>query len=501
MRKIGIIDLGSNTTRLIIMAHQPGLCFRLTDEVSEVARLAEGVSSTGRLQAEPIRRAVEALTMFATFCRSTGVDTVRAVGTSAIREASNQDDFWQALRRSSDLDLQIISAEEEATYGFLGAANALNLHEGFTFDTGGGSTQICAVRYGRMARFASVQAGVVRFTEEFVQSDPISKRDLRNLREGARKAFADLEWFRAAEGQTLAGMGGTVRTLARIDQKQRNYSVDHVHGYILTRTALAGILEQLTQKNRREREQIPGLKSERADVTTAGAVIIDALLEQSGFDQIQVSGQGVREGIFYAHFLAEQEHPRFDDVRNFSVLNLARLSFYEPDHVAKVTELSLSLFDQLLPLHLYGAWEREMLTYGATLHDIGVTVGYYDHHKHSAYLIHNATLLGFNHREVVIIAALARNHRKGQADLSSFADVLAPDDAERVARLSALLRIAEYLERSKSQVIDTLRVEIGDEVQVFVAAHGDASVEIWDANRRSGLFRKAFGMSLTINAA
>lgn len=138
MRKIGIIDLGSNTTRLIVMAYDPGYCFRLVDEVSEVVRLAEGVGSNRMLRSEPIQRAVTALSMFERFCRSTGVEQIVAVGTSAIREAANQEEFWAALRRETTLDLRIISAQEEAYYGFLGAANALQLRDGFSFDTGGG---------------------------------------------------------------------------------------------------------------------------------------------------------------------------------------------------------------------------------------------------------------------------------------------------------------------------------------------------------------------------
>ncbi|MBX0329302.1 Ppx/GppA family phosphatase [Oscillochloris sp. ZM17-4] len=502
MQKIGIIDLGSNTTRLIVMAYEPGSCFRLTDEVSETVRLAEGVGASRTLRAEPIHRAVEALSMFERFCRNTGVTQIIAVGTSAIREAQNQDVFWQALQRQTSLDLQIISAEEEAYLGYLGTINALTIRDGFVFDTGGGSTQVSAVRDRRLLRSFSAQAGVLRFTERFVKSDPISKSDMRRLREGAQQAFAGIDWVRAGDGLQLAGMGGTVRTLARMDQKQRGYSLDRIHGYVLSRAALAAMIEQMAGRTRRERESIPGLKSDRADVTLAGAVIIDQLMEQGGFSELTVSGQGVREGLFYQHFLQPADPPIMEDQRAFSILNLARLHGYEPAHCAKVAELSLSLFDQLAPIHLYGAWERELLGHAALIHDIGVQVGYYDHHKHSAYLVFNAALLGFTHREIVILACLARNHRKGMADVSEHALILQPDDEQRIARLSALLRLAEYLERSKSQVVRAVEVRAAEtSIQIVVHADGDPTVEIWDANRRAGLMKKAFGRPVEIVAA
>jgi exopolyphosphatase / guanosine-5'-triphosphate,3'-diphosphate pyrophosphatase len=180
------------------------------------------------------------------------------------------------------------------------------------------------------------------------------------------------------------------------------------------------------------------------------------------------------------------------------VQNLARIYNYEAIHAAKVRDLSLSLFDQLRPLHSYGDWERELLGYAATLHDIGVAVGYYDHHKHGAYLVMNSALLGFTHREIIMLAMLVRYHRKGEVSVDQHSDILHPADGDRLARLSALLRLAEYLERSKSQVIQGLHVELGDTIRVITRSVGDATVEIWDANRRAGLFQKAFGKPIEI---
>lgn len=498
-KRIGIIDLGSNTTRLIVMAYKPDHCFKLIDEVSEVVRLAEGVGEDRMLQPRPMFRAIEALKLFHTFCRSTEVNEIIAAGTSALREAANQAVFLSELKREAGLDLRILSARDEAFYAYLGAVNSLSFTDGFVIDTGGGSTQVTAVRERGFCHSFSTQAGVVRFTERYLHSDPISKRDFRALEQGAAAAFAGLDWLAKAPGQRLVGLGGTVRNLARMDQKRRRYPLDRTHGYVLTRTALDELVEILRGSSQREREGMAGLNRDRADVIVAGAVIVRQLLHQSGFEEMLISGQGLREGLFYERFLAGQPQPLLADIRRFSVLNLARIHRYEAHHVEKVRDLSLALFDQLQPLHGYGAWERELLGYAALIHDIGVQVGYYDHHKHTAYLVFNAALQGFSHREVTLLALLARNHRKGEADPSEYSAILAPDDGVRLARLSALLRIAEYLERSKSQAVAGLRAEIGaDAVRVAVEATGDVTVEVWDANRRTGLFKKAFGKPIEI---
>lgn len=500
--RIGVIDLGSNTTRLIVLAYQPQQSFRLIDEVRELVRLAEGIGDDGLLQPQAIYRAIEALKMFATLCRATSVQKVVAVGTSALRDATNQADFLRLLKQESGLDMRVLSEQEEAYYGFLGAINSMPVSDGFVIDIGGGSTEVAEIYRRTFGRWTSQPVGVVRLTERHVQSDPISAKDFRAVKQAAADTFASIEWLQAAPGRTLVGIGGTVRNLARIDQKRRNYPLERLHGYVLTLKALDSIIGMLRKKDLSEREDIPGLNSDRADVILSGAVILQQLMAQGNFEEILISGQGLRDGLFYEHFLGHQRLPLMNDVRGFTVQNLAHIYDYEAAHAAQVRDLSLSLFDQLQPLHGYGPWERELLSYAAILHDIGIQVGYYDHHKHSAYILVNTTLPGFTHREVALLALLVRSHRKGSVDVGEYRAVLADDDDARVAQLGSLLRLAEYLEESKSQVVSSLDVQIEESmVHVWLHTRGDATVELWNVNRRTGLFKKAFGRDIEIAAA
>lgn len=502
MERIGILDLGSNTARLMVMAYRPHHSFRLVDEVSERVRLVEGVGNSGELQHEPMRRAIETVKMASDFCRSMEITHVMPVATSAVRDATNQTEFLDEVERESGLRLRVLSGEEEAYYGYLGVVNSLAFSDGCVVDIGGGSAEVTAVRGRALWRAASYPAGIVRFGERYVRSDPISNKDFRALEEGAAEVFKSLTWLDAVAGTTLVGVGGTARSLAHVHQKAINYPLDRVHGYTMSLQDLEGLIEMLRGMNQREREHVPGLSRHRADVILAGAVLFRQLMQQGNFEQMLISGQGLREGLFYEHFLQGQEPPLFENTRAFTVQNLAHRYNYEPLHVAKVRDLSLALFDQLTPLHGYGIWERELLSYGATLHDIGVTVDYYDHHKHSAYLVQNSSLPGFTHREIVMLTMMVRYHRKGDIQTRPFEHVLAEDDSERIARLSALLRIAEYLERSKSQNVRDLRVEItNDLVRVEAQTSGEAAVEIWDANRRTSLFRKSFGRPIEIARA
>jgi exopolyphosphatase/guanosine-5'-triphosphate,3'-diphosphate pyrophosphatase len=502
--RIGVIDLGSNTTRLIVMGYTPHHSFRLLDEVRESVRLAEGVGADGKLQPKPMERAVATMRLFNNLCVSTGVTEVVPVATSAVREASNREAFLERVEREAELRFRVLTAEQEAYYGYLGVVNTLDLRDFFLIDIGGGSTQVTMARGRGFVRAFSQPVGVVRFTDRFVRSDPISSKDFKALEAAAAEAFAGLDWLRSsgalqAQGRaTLAGIGGTIRTLAEADMKANGYPLDRVHGYVLARARLEELITQLRGMTLRQREELPGISRDRADLILAGAVILAQLMGQGGFDAITVAGQGLREGLFYERFLVDETPPLFADMRGFSVQNLARLYNYEALHAAKVRELSLAMFDQLRPLHGYGDAERALLGFAATLHDIGLAVSYYDHHKHGEYLIANAALLGFSHREIAIMALLVRYHRKGDISVDPYRPLLAPGDEQLVARLAALVRLAEYLERRKSQVVQGLRVELGEKVRIVTRTVGDATVEIWDANRGAGLFRKAYGREVEI---
>lgn len=498
-KRIGIIDLGSNTTRLIVMEYEPGHSFRLIDEVRESVRLIEGMGEDNMLQPAAMDRAVHALDMFAALCRSTGVDHVVVAATSAVRDAANQMDLLTRLRREMDLDVRVLTGQQEAYYGYLGVVNSLPISDGFVVDIGGGSTEITAMQHRQFQQGVSLPVGIVRYKDRYLYSDPVSKKELVALEKAVQSAFSELDWLQGDDAHMLVGVGGTVRNLAKMDQKQRNYPLDKVHGYELTATALDSLIHTMRKLTVAERGALPGLSRDRADVILPGAVILRQIMQKGGFERLLVGGQALREGLFYEHFLADKPLPLFDDVRRFATCNMARLYEYEKAHAEKVQELSSSLFDQLQPLHGMGAWERELLEHAALLHDIGVSVGYYDHHKHSEYLLLNASLPGFIHREIAFLALLVRSHRKGDIKFDHYRMVLQPGDEERIIQLGALLRLAEHLERSKTQVVRKIDLDfVGSTIIGRVHLAGDGTPEIWNASQRTRLFRKAFGRDIEL---
>jgi exopolyphosphatase/guanosine-5'-triphosphate,3'-diphosphate pyrophosphatase len=495
---VAIVDLGSNSFRLVVFRYRPGGLFALTDEIREAVRLSAGMAD-GVLQPDAVTRATAAVRTYAAFCRTSGVSDVVVAATSAIRDAANQADVL-ALLAEHGLPARVLSPEEEAFYGYLGVVNSTTLEDGLFLDVGGGSAQIGRVSRRALERTMSAPIGAVRSTEAFLTSPRTKRNEVKSLRRHVQ-GYLDAEPWLGADGLPLVGTGGTVRTLAAMAQRASDYPLSEVHGYRLTRDALAAIVDALIGLPVSQRGRIPGLKADRADIILGGAIVVDTVMQHTGSDAMEICAQGLREGLFYERFLAPADPPLFPDVRRTSVTNVATRYGEDPRHIDHVARLSLEIFDGTARagLHAGDPVEREWLWAASMLHDVGVIVDYNDHHKHGFYLVLNAGLPGFSHRELAMIALLVRSHRKSPPSFDWLMPVLEPGDDARFWRLAACLRLAEQMERDRAQLVSGVSVEArGKTVTLRLLADVEPSVSLWSAGREAPVFERAFGRRMRL---
>jgi len=502
-RRVAIIDLGSNTARLMIAQFTQGRVFKITDEVSRRVRLGEGIAGNRRLRAAARFRALDAVRMFKSFCDAQGIDHVLPVATAAVRDAGNGASFLEEIARGTGLKFRLISGEEEAFYSTVGVINSLGLFDGIILDVGGGSAEIGLIRDGAFAKGASTPFGTVRTTETYFPGPAVTTGQTKRLDADIDQALDDIGWLKTDGKVPVAGVGGVVRALVRIDRMERKYPLGLVHGYELKRRRLEKLIERIASMPVSERSRrIPGLQKEREDIILSGAMIVAGVMRKTGARKLTVSGQGLREGLFFEEAFKPASKPdSIGRLRRFTVLNLARLYGYEGAHTGHVARLTLSMFDQLQEVHGYGNSEREYLWAAALLHDIGTVIDYYDHHKHSAYIILNAGLPGFDHREIVIIAWLCLNHRRGKPNFSRYQSLLKKEERTMVYRLSSLLRLSEYLDRSRAQIVEDVKLETGSRkvrMKVVPRDGRDVTVELSEARNRVQLFEECFGRRLAI---
>jgi exopolyphosphatase/guanosine-5'-triphosphate,3'-diphosphate pyrophosphatase len=502
-RDAAVIDLGSNSRRRVIYRYVPGGWWRRTGQLQEPVRIAEGLASSGRLSPAAVARGLETLGQFARYlqARRVGPQQVEAVATSAVRDAANRDDLLTPARASTGFDIRVLTAEQEAHSAYLAAVNSSTLTDGTVLDLGGGSLQLVAVS-GRQARaYGSWPLGAVRVTERLLPaSGPVSRKDLKRARAAVREELADAEWLDRT-GPRLVAVGGAARNLATATQRAHGLDGAGIQGHIIRTDELRGLIGELANLPASGRA-LPGIKPSRADIILAAAVVLDAVVDLGGFDGIEVTRAGLREGVFFEKRLLAGRAQLVADVRAASVRNLAVLHGACLRHAEHVAKLALQLHDSLARTGMIKseADERELLRAAATLHDLGMTIGYDGHQGHSHYLILSAGLPGFGPRELALIAQTVRYHRKGTPDLDDLRPFAGSGDRELVQRCALLVRLAELLESGEDQSVREARLEPDGAGDVHLRLQGDDSLARWCARRQIGedALRRVFGRRLVI---
>ncbi len=498
--RLAAIDIGTNSVHMIVVQVRPDFSFEVIDREKEMVRLGAGGLDGKKLTREAMAAALQALSKFERLAKSHQVDEILAVATSATREAENGGAFLKAIERKTGVRPRIITGIEEARLIHLAAVYGVDTPKAaVVIDIGGGSVEI-TLGSGREMKFArSFKIGVIRLTEHFVDSDPISDRDERKM----TKFIGDqvdryLERIVEAGYDRVIGTSGTIVSLGTvataIDQGEAPGEVRNLR---VPAKSLHRVRKMAVEKNLEERLRMPGQDPRRADLMVAGAVLLDTLLRNLEADEITLCDLALREGVLLDYIHRHRRDiarvDRYPDVRKRSVIELAERCSWESEHSRHVAELALALFDQTKRIHGLGDKEREWLEFGSYLHDIGNHISFKGHHRHSYYLIKNGNLRGFAPEEIEMMALLARYHRRAtpQAHHDLIAD-LTRGTRRTVEVLAAFLRLAETLDRSRNGVVKAIEVrERQGTLRISVQAVGDAELEMWAANRQADVIAEA----------
>ncbi|HJS56693.1 MAG TPA: Ppx/GppA family phosphatase, partial [Vicinamibacteria bacterium] len=294
---VAVIDIGSNSGRAVVYGIEPGGTLRILASSRASLRLVRELDDTRALSRDSVERAMEALRDFKAIAVGGAARRLVAVATAAVRDAANGLRFIERVRRELGISVRLLSGEEEARYGFLGAVRGLPVEDGFLFDQGGGSLQLSRFRKRRLGESDSFPLGALRLSDAFLKTDPPTGKEMRRLRSHARSFFEDSGFGRLARGESLVGTGGTVRNLAKVDQRLRQYPLRRLHGYALGRARLEKIVSMLAARRLKKRAQVPGLNDDRGDSIVGGGLAILTLMEWLDASEVLVSGQGVREGL------------------------------------------------------------------------------------------------------------------------------------------------------------------------------------------------------------
>ena len=499
MTKLAAIDIGTNSIKLLVASVEEDGALEVVSREKSLVRLGSETLASGRLSEEAIEAGASTVEQFLRSIRGSGAELARAVATCAVREASNAQEFVDRVRARTGVTVGVVSGDDEARLINLGVRSEFpfRLDPLFLVDIGGGSTEFVVSDGPRVLLAESLPLGVVRMADRFARNDPPSDRDRRKMK-GEIKSVAKraIDSVRKAGFKTCVGSSGTIQSLSLVHEAAVLGREGTPSGHrTLTRDGLKKVNRILRRTTAKEKLRVAGLDPRRRDISVPGGILLNWILKRSGADSIMVGERGLREGILLDHVLGSTTRRAIDrNVRARSVDRLLRRGNTEVLHAAHVARLALEIFDRTHALHQLTAAEREWLQYGALLHDIGCSVGYSKHQRHSYYLITHGNLVGFSSDEVEVLGSVARYHKGGfPKERHENWQRLDPYLRAAVEKLAAILRIADGLDRSHSQIVTsvTCRVRSG-KVELDAAARSDCEAELTSARRKADLFEKVF---------
>ena len=497
------IDVGSNAMRLLIAEFTGPTEWKVLEQQRVPVRLGACVFGRGRgeIEGATLEAALEALESFRARMDELEVTVYRAAATSAVREASNGAAFVQRVSADAGIQLETITGGEEARLVWLaiGSRIAVEGHQWVLVDLGGGSVEV-ALADGDIVLWAESHAmGAVRVLAEIGQSARSPAR-FRRLAGEYIDTLASRISIETVPGTGVMATGGNIEELAKLSDAP----VDDMGIARLPVKELERTIDRLADLSAEERIERFGLRPDRADVILPAALVYERIAHLTGSDELIVPNVGLKEGLLMDAMQNAWQHSEHDARQQRDIVTgaiaLGRRFTFDESHARHVAALAASLFDQLAAEHELGERDRHILLAAAVLHDIGQYISYRKHHKHSYYLISNASLPDLTPRETLLVALVARYHRRAEPRGSheGFGD-LSESEQGRVVWLAALLRIADALDRQHRQHVVRVDAEVDDdELRIDVHVRGDVLLEEWAIEKKARLFTRTLGLDLTL---
>lgn len=506
---IAAIDVGTNSFHLIVASvDRKGILNVITRE-KEMVRLGSSGTDMKYLEDAAMERGIATLKNFAELARSEKA-IIRAVATSAVREALNKNIFQERALNEVGIEIEVVSGVEEGRLIYLGALHALPIYNKQTLviDIGGGSTETIIGKEGNIIHVNSEKLGAIRLTKRFFENGKSTKEAVKLCREYIRGEWAPaIKKISEIGFELVVGCSGTIQTLAKMVLANKGQQIpDVLNGITVQARDLLEVINTISKTTSvKERQSLPGIDIDRADIILGGALIFEHFLKELNIDRILISPYALREGIVFdtVQKIKElNEYKHLTHLRYQTVLNLCTKFQVESNHSDHVRNISLKIFDALSIFHKLGSAEREMLEAASLLHDVGYIISHDQHHKHSYYIITHSDMPGFTNDEAEMIGIIARYHRKSHPKKKhpEFTN-LSFKKQEIVKILAGILRLSEGIDRRRKQYVKDVNIHIKARtvlIKLIPACNESYDIEVWGANRRVSLLEESLGIKIII---
>ncbi|WP_409253521.1 exopolyphosphatase [Bacillus sp. SCS-153A] len=501
--KSAIIDIGSNTIRLVIYQHYNDGRYKEIENVKTVARLRTYLQDDMKLSEEGQAKLFAILRSLKEILAFHEIASYRCVATATIRQAKNKRDILSAIKRDAGMDIEILSEEQEAYYGYLAVISTTPAENALTIDIGGGSTEITYFENRQLKESHSYPFGVVSLKAQFVKGNSITEEERSSLIQFLHKEFSKLPWLKGKR-VPLIGVGGSARNLAQIDQQQKNYEIAGVHQYILSGNTIASIRDQLFPLTYKEIEKVEGLSKDRADIILPAVEVFHQLYRYMDASYFMVSRKGLREGLIIEK--ANLTHGTGWDVNSVISLSLKELhhefdinEFHSKQMVFLASEIGKRLaglgYMDLSPDDL------NILRYSAGLYYLGEYIDSESSSQHTFYILANRSINGFFHKERVKLAGIAsfKSRSSLKQYLQPFTDWFTKEELKKIRDMGTLLKLVYSLNATKRNIVKKVEVKrVNASLSLIVSCKGDFLAEQYQTEKQKRHLEKALKTELDI---
>lgn len=502
--KTAIIDIGSNTIRLVIYQYNNEEGLHELGNIKTVARLRTYLQPSGEMSKEGIHVLAETLETFKAMLEDFEVTEVKAAATAAIRQATNRDQIIAEMKARTGIQIELLSEEEEAYFGFVAVAFSSGTKSGVTIDIGGGSTEITLFENKEIQQSHSFPFGTVSLKQRFVKGDIINSSERKELIAFLKEQFQTLTWIQNS-GLPIIAIGGSARNIAQIHQQKHDYPIASVHGYEMTKEDLDELSLFLGQLSFQELRQLDGLSSDRADIILPALEVFRVLMETVGSKSFQLTKKGLREGLIIKKIL-QTDSNAFDKYNVFdgNARRLARQYGRTENEVNYLMHLADQLYRECCHLGYlqYNAEDLQLIRKAAKVFNIGEYIELSSASQHTFYLIANQSIDGLNHPERVKLALLASYKNKDYFErfAAPFATWMNREEYRKIRDFGALLKFVYALNVSKRNVVHAIDMHPEEDyVQLNIYIKNNAAAEKYQANRHKKHLERALKIPMTIN--
>lgn len=499
MKKLAIIDIGSNSMRVLIVKVMNDRNYQFVDELKFIARLGRDMTAQGAIGEEKIKLAIAALSRFKRLCDSNDVSGIVAVATEAVRKASNQKEFVHRVKEEIGIDIRVLSGAEEAYFDYMAVMNSIDIKSALLMDIGGSSTELILVKDRKMEECISIPMGAITLTDKFLSIKGNNQKKIKELEDFLVSNFSKIDWLKEADGMPLIGIGGSYRTVGKIHRNKVNYPFNNPHNYIVPSKDAVDIYDFLKNKEISLHKKVRGISRDRADIFLGAICCIASVIKYCNIKKLCISESGLKQGLLYGK-LIKKYPPLIENILDFSLNNIVNNYDLNKKHLKLVWNFARELCESLSHMFSMKKEDYKVLKSSVMLNDCGTLLGLESHEKYSFYIVRSLKVYGLTHRQQIMAAFVVSGIEENKIKKSDyFGSIINCQDVETIKRLSLILYMAESLDRAYDGNVSSIDIQVEKEkVILTIISRQEASLEISVMNDCRDCFYRVFNRELVL---